>query len=982
LRWLSVVGAVVASLIQTPAAAIEVTSVIDDYSISGWSQRDGLPPGSIYALAKDGDGFLWVGTALGLYVFDGMGFSQWRGAGSDLVPAKRVRGLVTDFDGSIVAALGDGPMVFARFRDGRAEVSDGLPGYDRSRVIFFDRDESTLWMGTEHGLYRLEQYTWAKFQAPGFPEDAVVYDRLETRAGALLISTSLGIFQRRKGSDSFSAIETFDYPITQNWQNPPNALVEDRSGLVYVTDRTRGYRPVGGRTKQVESGHGLTFLSDHDGSIWLGTGGQGLWRLQLEPKTGFRVERLTAATGLLGNGVSAILEDADGNLWIGNTEGLNRLTPKKVEQLPLQSVVLAVATLHDTSMIVATPDHVIRFRHGPTRVEDLRATIPGASISAMCVDESDRTWVGTSRGVASMAASAREMVVIDGTQTLTNVTSMSSDGQGGVWLFDQVVGLVHWRDGILPVPLNLRGKSGQVNYLFTDRSGVLWIGRADGILTISATGLVKSYGTGEGLPAGAINGIFEDPRGAIWVAGDFGIGQLRGDRFYAIVSSDAFPIQLAAAIEAADPRSVWVGAVSGLFLIERSDLENALAQGAPPTAFRRFGRADGLAGVPGVVYPNRRVARSPDGDLWFVTGRGLAIVHPMNLPHQEAPQPVHIVAVDRNETPWDFTLTRQLPAGTTRLSIHYAAPNLTSPLRTRYRYMLEGYDKDWVNAGRDRQASYTNLPPGDYRFRVAVRSDDAAWPEMEEVWSFSIAPYFYQTRMALGVVAVAIALLVWAGWWFRVRRMRRQFLLVLQERARLSRDIHDTILQGLVGVAFQLEAICDPERQRIEIDRDVLVRLRKYLESYIRESRQAIRDLRSTKLGTRDLGSAIRDSAISIINGRPITFDFAISGEQVRLPSAVESTLIRISDEAISNAVMHSGATKLQVHVEFNKPTLTLSILDSGRGFDPGVRSSGSGAHFGLQIIRERAEEIGAQVLIESVSGKGTTVSVEMPLPA
>jgi signal transduction histidine kinase len=473
--------------------------------------------------------------------------------------------------------------------------------------------------------------------------------------------------------------------------------------------------------------------------------------------------------------------------------------------------------------------------------------------------------------------------------------------------------------------------------------------------------------------------VFQDEAGAIWVAADFGIARFVDGRFHAAGGSDALPIKSASSIATDNRGAVWIGTASGLLEIDSRQLNERLFKGLQGLGYRRYGRAEGLPGLPAQVYPSPRVALSSDSRLWFVTGRGVAVVDPSNLPHHEASRAVQIVATDIDDQFWDHTSHETIPAGTARLSVSYTAPNLTTPLRTRFSYKLEGYDTDWIDAGTRRQAFYTNLPPGAYRFRVVARSDDNAWQDTEDVWEFAIAPRFYQTTAFRATVVGLLALSVWAGWRLRVLQLRRRFAVVLKERARLSREIHDTLLQGLVGVALQLDAITDPTQEHSQVDREWLVTMRKYLEGYIRETRQSILALRSTKLETIDLGSAIRDSATAIINGRPIALTFDISGEQVRLGAAAESMLLRIGSEAISNAVRHSGAPELQIHLDFAPPAVRLTIHDTGIGFDESTAEAPPGTHFGLSMMRERASEIGADLAIDSAPGDGTTVTVTVP---
>ncbi len=983
MSWVArlVTALVISSAIATPVAALDVRNVIADFTVTGWTHRDGLSPGAVLAIAQDRDGFIWIGTAFGLYIFDGSSIDRWHGQGSQRLPQTRVRALSSDGAGGILAAFDGQPPLFARISNGRAEVSVGDPGYDHSTVTFLTREGNTVWMGTQHGLYWYEQGQWRKLQGDGLPDDTAVYSRLQTGAGALFVGTSLGIFRREASANAFTAIERFVHKAERAWEDIPFGLIERSDGTVYVRDCTQGLRPVTAHhgSNFGERGRGQVLFKDHNGNIWLGTMGQGVWKIGNHSDS--HVERLTTATGLLGDGIYAILEDGDGNIWLGTTEGLNRLTPKKVEQVSEVAVAVSVGTLRDGTMVVATPDELLRFADGNTAAQPKRTALEGAMLSAMYIDDSDRVWVGTSRGLVWFDGhdDARPVIAAE-TELFKTITSITGDGRGGVWLFDESEGLRRWNHGLLLPPSSIGDLISSVTYLYTDRKNTVWAGLGDGrIVAVNKDHKFALYGKEQGLPTGIIRAIFEDPQGGIWVAADFGIAKhTADDRFKAAVGTDALPLRSATALVTDKAGMLWIGTNSGLLVVNPTDLDSALMTQTAPVPYRRFGRPEGLAGLPGRYYPSSSVARSRDGRLWFVTGRGVTIVDPSNLPHSEPPHAVHITGVEIDDKAWDYPLNQAIPAATSHLSIAYSAPNLTAPTHTRFAYKLEGYDNAWINAGTRHQAFYTNLPPGAYRFRVVARSDDAAWSDTEQVWNFTIPPHFYQTTgFMVGMCGLVVAAIV-GGWRLRVAQMHRRFALVLRERARLSREIHDTLLQGLVGVALQLDAIGDPDQERTLVEREWLVRMRKTLECYIREARQSILALRSTKLQVSDLASAVRDSAISIINGRPITLAFEVTGEQVRLEATAELALLRISGEAISNAVRHSRADHLKVALGFSD-SVRLTVQDTGIGFKES-QQGGSTSHFGLAMMRERAAEVGAEVEIMSQVGVGTTVDIRVPL--
>ncbi|MGC4083438.1 MAG: histidine kinase [Vicinamibacterales bacterium] len=315
-----------------------------------------------------------------------------------------------------------------------------------------------------------------------------------------------------------------------------------------------------------------------------------------------------------------------------------------------------------------------------------------------------------------------------------------------------------------------------------------------------------------------------------------------------------------------------------------------------------------------------------------------------------------------------------LPPGTSKVQIFYTAPELTSPLKTRFRYRLEGFDDDWVDAGTRREALYTNLPPRDYVFRVAVNQDDGRWSETEATFAFTLHPRFYQTWWFYLLVAATLAALTWGAWQLRIRQLRRQFSLVLSERVRLSRELHDTLLQSLVGVALEFDAVSKSLDASPATARERVIKIREQVEEYIREARRSIWSLRSPALDTGDLIDALKDGAERARAGSSVAFTFEQTGERRRLPSNIEHQLLRIGQEAMLNAVRHSGGTAITMRLHYDQDRVMLTIIDNGHGFDAVRAAEGTTDHYGLTTMKERAQQAGGQLTITSVPGRGTTV--------
>ena len=312
-----------------------------------------------------------------------------------------------------------------------------------------------------------------------------------------------------------------------------------------------------------------------------------------------------------------------------------------------------------------------------------------------------------------------------------------------------------------------------------------------------------------------------------------------------------------------------------------------------------------------------------------------------------------------------------------RVQFDYVGLSLGSSL-LRFRYMLDGFDRDWVDAGTSRQVVYTNLHPGSYTFRVAAANKDGMWSE-PAVWSFSVAPAFYETPIFYAGTAFALALIIWAAWQLRLRAVHQRLALVYSERTRVAREIHDTLLQSLVGVAWQLDTIRERPDASTEDMRDQLSTLRRRMEGFIREARESIWNLRSPALVDRTLPAALREAGESLTKNAGLEFSLVVNGTPSQLSPRIEQQLLRIGQEAVTNAVRHANASVVRMELSYTKDSVLLRVSDDGRGFDPEfvVRDD---HHWGLKSMEERMLEIGGHLSLVTKAGEGTTLEARAPL--
>jgi len=990
------------------AAASDLRNVLTDYTITSWSERDGLPPGNVWALAQDHEGYLWIGSEEGPLRFDGVRFLAWSTSGTRF-PERPVRALYVSRDGGVwVGFAGGGGVTEIRASSMRSYgVADGLP--NAAVMVLLEDGAGVLWAGGEKGLFRFaadRHPAWTREE--GLP-DVPVYTAFVDRRGRFHVGTAVGVFRRTPGEQRFEQIEvsqdstapsaeegrvgSFSRSLTEDASGRvlvtvgrfPRSFAEDASGRVLVNDWDAGFHVAGESNPALdfrERGRGYRLLFDSRQNLWVGTIGQGLWRVRPTPDANrLQTERASSLTGLLSDGVGALLEDREGNIWVGLTEGLSRLTPRRITQLTDYGLVVAIETTPDKTVWVGTVDEILRFPPGAAQVPSARLSLHNSRFRTLYADERGTLWVATDRYLARVARGESSLNPLTQSGELGPIDLLASDFRGGVWLYTQAGSLLRLNDGRaqrLTLPPSIRDAG--IGVLYTDRQGRLWAALKDGrVAVIQGDSVRQIYGIDDGLNGGVCRQIFEDNEGELWLAATAGLSKFVGGRFVTIRSDHGFPVNDLTAITEDDSHNLWIGSGFGVIRILHRDFDEVTAGRAPNFQFSVYTRSDGLAGLPHAYDSNRRVVRAADGRLWFVTSRGLSLIDPRSLRESHARPPISIEYATADEKPISVVPGFRVPAGISRLEIAYSELNL-SPLRTRFRYRLEGFDADWVDAGMRRQAFYTNLPPRAYRFHVEGSNVDGSWRERGATWDFSIAPRFYQTTWFRASGALAIGFALWGLWQLRLHQVRRQFSLLLRERVRLSRELHDTLLQSLVGVALQLDAVGADVDAPSARTRKQFVRLRKQVEEYIREARQSIWDLRSPRLERRDLVTALREAGEHATDDQAVQFELDVQGEPRPCPQVVEEQLLRIGQEAITNAVRHAHATRLLVNVHYNDTSLALRITDDGCGFDGSQLGDDASKHYGLITMRERAEEIGAVLEITSQPHQGTQVQAVLPI--
>jgi signal transduction histidine kinase/ligand-binding sensor domain-containing protein len=972
MSWVGV-GVLSMMLAATSLAAADAPTLLTGFNLTSWTQKDGLGSPLIWSVVQDDVGYLWLGTDAGALRFDGGRFVAWDRLTHIPNPTVSVRTIFVASDGTLWFGLGEPGGIIA-LKSGRARVYGVEDGLSEGVVMTITEEPNgTVWAGGRFGLSRLVSDRWQpadKSLPPGLVNEILIAD------DAVIVATASGVYRRPKHDDTFSQLGRF--------RDNARSVVTDHFARVWIADPISGARFVeddAGLALLGLRGRGSRLMHDSRGNLWVGTGGQGLWRLRHDETLSPGVlERTSTATGLSDDGVTDMREDRDGNIWVATRDGLNRLTPHKMTPITDVGIVTAVDVARDGPVWVGTVDAIVPFANGQVGARATPIPLPDPPLAAMQTDTAGTLWVATAKALMRVTAGRLQPVPLRGVP-ITGLTDLTSDGGDGLWLHDSARGLLHWRDGVLtPAILPAEVKSSAVLASFTDRGGHAWFTFEQGVVArIDAAGDVQVYDESRGLTAGPYRALHQDETGAIWFGGDRGLTRFAGETFTTIPTTTTMPIKRVIGIVHDGRGALWLAIeAEGLLRLSRDEIARALADPAHAMLYAAYDKVDGMAGT-SRWFGSKAAVRSANGQLWFVAGRGVTVVDPETLAaDRPSNDMVHIEGAVVDGQPLSPEAAETLRPGTARVQIDYTVLDLTSPQKHRFRYRLEGFDADWLDAGRRHSAFYTNLPPRAYTFHVMATNADGSFAVTPSTWTFVIQPAFYQTRWFAIITVATAAFMIGATWRLHVARMRRQFSLLVGERARLSREVHDTLLQSMFGYALQVDGLAQAVSSSDPQLRERLARLRLQVEDDIREARQSIWNLRSPGLDERDLPTNLKKTLDQTIGSTNLELSFEVKGDAHRAPSQVEEQLLRIGREAVSNVVRHAQASRVRVLLDYGSSDITLSVTDDGLGFDLAARPDADG-HFGLTTMRERAESAGGSLRINTEPGAGTTITVRAP---
>ncbi len=976
---LLLVTAAVALYAQTGLTKVERDSLESkfDYGIDFWREAEGLPQSRIRDIVQTRDGYLWLGTDNGLVRFNGATFTAFTVETGSLGD-NEVWGLQEDDDGGLwISTYGGGVTLYKEGRFKTFTIADGLPD-DVIRKLDKDR-EGNIWLTSVNGAARYSNGVFTHFTVrDGLTDNSITAICANSSMGVLLAA---GGTLHRLVNGKFIAVngvvEKIDGQLDHLLRGGDGSLWLGFYGKVkqWKDGRVSTYRWPDNLSPRISQLH-----EDRQGTLWVATE-QGVSRLRDGEFETVRLGESKTNPGV----VYSLYADREANIWLGfQSNGLGRLSKRQLltisssEGLPNDSTRSVFQDSHG-NIWIGTVDGFAKYKDGKsTNYQSLNGGRIG-SVRSMAEDSQGNIWVGADQQL--LLLKNERLSNIPGWKRGSEIEVIYRDPLGHMWVGTDGNGLFEFDGTNVHHYRSRDGLAGDhVRSLLFDRQGTLWVSTNGSGVSSYANGKFTTYTVKDGLAGDRVTASHEDEEGALWFATREGLSRFKDGRFFTFNAASGLLVDFVYAILDDGRGNFWFSCAQGLFRVSKSGLRDFAAGKIAKITSVDYGVRDGMKTRACNVGDQPTAWKTADGSLLFCSLKGVVVVDPRRLYSSNLAPPVQIEKVLINKEEQQVSTNSRLSLGDGEVEIHYAALSYTAPEKLRFKYKLEGFDKDWVDAGTRRFAYYASLPPGDYSFKVIAGHIDGPWNEKGQSFAFYLKPHFYQTSLFL-VLVIASVLLV-AGLLYRLRMMelKARYSAVLGERNRIAREIHDTLAQNLAGIALQLDSVNmqSPDipaglRQRL----DQAANLVRYSLS---EARRAVTDLRSDELEDRELAVLLPQIAERMAAGVSVKTYVQVLGTPRKLTPMTEKNLLRIFQEAMANAVKYAEAQTIDVELRYGRDYLVLWVRDDGSGFDTELIIPLGVGHYGLTGMRERAERIGGRLTLKSKIGQGTELQVEVPL--
>ncbi len=939
------------------------------FTQTAWHVQDGLPENPSQAIQQVGTGDLWVGTTGGAVRFDGARFTPIPGVEGSIFSMLAAK------DGTVW--LGTEGSGLLRIRAGATKAFSAAQGLLDGfvRAILEDK-QGRIWIGTDNGVFWIEGDVVRQVNTARFGNPLSVHALMQDTSGRIWIGGSQLIVLAPPLTPERVTPAATQYSLPgASSENRVKSMLQTTDGSIWIgtvggLDRLTGdhFKRVGGIAGTVR-----TMRQTADGSLWVGTIGHGLYlRRQLEAFTRVRA----AGQGVI-NTVLALYEDDSHQLWVGSQDGLFRMRQTPIRIIPFPGDTppdFATLSKDQADTLWAVSSRVYHIRKGIAEAASF-PQLKGIPIRNIFRDRSNSLWFGTDGDGLYHQTAAALVHYLAPARLVNNFVRAFLEASDGTFWIATDEGVSHLHDGRTD---NLRMSDGLAYFstrcLLEDRSADIWIGTERGLSHWHQGRFVRDPVTAA-LAGEKIWSILQTSDGSLWFGTrDHGLYHQTSaglDHFTMVdgLASDTVYQML----EGTGDR-LWMSSPTGLSSFLPASLNQHLAGERPRLATTVYDLAADASGIQ--MYGGRQPAGVVDshGAVWFPSTYG-AVEAVASEPLEQSPPRVRITGILADGQSFDPAQAEiLLPPSLTRLQVSFAPLLLRPQSGVRFRYQLEGLDTSWIDAGTARTASFTSLPAGPYRFRIQVFEADRPSRVSETAFTLRVRRHLYTTFPFLAACLLLCALLAWGIYVSRLRQIRLRFEAVIEERTRLAREMHDTVIQGCTGVSALLEAMSSLASANQPLREDLLDHARTQVRSTIDEARQAVWNLRHQAQLCLDLPQQLERLAAQVQQDRSTRVVCLIEGPNLALPDFAARELLMVVREAAYNAVSHAAPQEITICLRSLPESLTIEVRDDGNGFVPRFPLAEPELHYGIAGMRERMERLKGDFTLSSKVGEGTLV--------
>jgi ligand-binding sensor domain-containing protein/signal transduction histidine kinase len=971
-----------------PAMALNPDRQITQYGHTALRLDEGIFPSAPHAVAQTADGYIWIGTETGLVRFDGVRFIPWTAPAGQALPSTGIYSLAGTRDGGLWIGTGAG---LASWKGGKLIAYPETTGRVNAIV---EAADGTVWAvrsrarDTKGPLCRVNQAgarCYGSADGISFPWAQAL---VEDRQGGLWIGSTTGLSHWKAGASTYYLPKKLEHAdgsmgVEALALGKDGTLLagigQSGAGLGVQTITAGAWKPFTMPGEDASAPRVAAILNDRDNGVWISTQDSGIYHVHAG-----RTDRYRQIDGLSSDTVTGLFEDREGNIWAVTPRGIDRFRDIAVGTVSRREGLIA----DSVASVLAERSGELRIANGKTLASllsdklsftGIENGLPGKNVTSLLEDHAGRLWLGINTGLAVLQnGHFRTVRRADGTAT-GMLTGLAEDTDQNVWALaiQRPQQLLRIRDfqiaESIPLPDPAQGGG-----LTADRQKGIWVGHVSGAFTRYRMGDVKTWQAPAG--SGILRNLVTSADGSVWAAATKGLIHLQDGRSERLDHRNGLPCDGIFALIFDASGSLWLYAECGLVEISSAELERWRANPGATLAVRTLDILDGAQ--PGATPFAPAATRSPDGRLWFTNDNVVQFIDPQKLPLNPVPPPIRIETIMADGVNYLPGKVLDLPALTKSLQIDYTALSFVTPQKVRFRYRLEGRDDQWVDASSRRQASYSDLPPATYRFRVIACNNSGVWTPEGAVQNFRIAPEYYQTSWFRASLAGAFLFGLWGIYRLRVwqiaARLNARFEDRIAERNRLSADLHDTFMQSVQASKMIADQALSEASPDVTEMRSSIARLSEWLARAMTDGQAVLNALHASTSLNNDLAASFRRAAELSDVANSMDFILSVEGTSRALHPIVRDDVYRIGSEAIQNSALHSGAGRMILQLTYGSD-LIVRLSDDGNGLERSSIGPAVPGGSGLAEMQGLATGIGGHFRLFSRENSGTEIELRVP---